>query len=327
MADEAVHVIDFGAWRSSDPQARTGVAAQIDRACRETGFIKLTNHGIAATLIDRLQDVTRRFFSQDLATKRTTIYEPHHGNRGYAPLGGEALAATYGQTSTPPDLFEAFTIGPVGRPADEYHRHTNAGRFFEPNLFPAQPPEFEESWTDYYRACEELANDLMSAFAVALGLGEAYFAPLIDRHITAMRSLHYPALTMEPEHGQFRIGAHTDFGSLTILLSDGTPGLQVFRDGEWRDVEIGPDELLVNIGDLMADWTNGRWTSTLHRVVASAPERDRLTVTFFHHPNYDTKIIPLDLDGAPGSGQEPSKVTAGEYLQQKLDALRVAGKA
>jgi isopenicillin N synthase-like dioxygenase len=328
---EAVHAIDFAEWRSPSASLRAGVAARIDRACRETGFIRLRNHGIPMELLQRLQVVTRGYFALDEATKRGDIYQPHHGNRGYAPFGGEALAASYGEETDAkslPDLFEAFTIGPVGRPDDDYHRQAAAGRFFDPNLFPVEPAEFKRDWVEYYAACEVLANDLMLAFAAALGLAEDYFRPFIDRHITAMRALHYPALKTPLQPRQLRIGAHTDFGSLTILLSDGTPGLQVYRDGQWSDVVLEPDELLVNIGDLMADWTAGRWTSTLHRVVPSAPDRDRLTVTFFHHPNYDATITPLisplSVGGAKASASKG--VTAGEYLAQKLEALALAGK-
>jgi isopenicillin N synthase-like dioxygenase len=320
---ESVSAIDFAEWRSQSAAVRAGVALQLDRACRETGFIKLRNHGIPAELLARLQAVCRSYFALGDASKRGDIYEPPHANRGYAPFGGEALAGSYSESETAvhPDLFEAFTIGPVGRPADDYHRHEDAGRFFEPNLYPAQPAEFQGIWEEYYAACERLAGDLMAAFAAALNLAENYFRPFIDRHITAMRALHYPALTAAPQPGQLRIGAHTDFGSLTILLSDGTPGLQVYRDGGWSDVVLEPDELLVNIGDLMADWTDGRWTSTLHRVVPSAPDRDRLTVTYFHHPNYDAVITPLSQGGGRQAAKEA--VTAGEYLAQKLEALQL----
>jgi isopenicillin N synthase-like dioxygenase len=323
---DAVHAIDFAQWTSGGAESRADLASRLDRACRETGFIKLRNHGISAELLRRLQAVTRAYFALGEPAKRAHIYQPPHANRGYAPFGGEALANSYGDSDVKalPDLFEAFTIGPVGRPNDEYHRHERAGRFFEPNLFPAVPTEFEADWTQYYKACERLANHLMAAFAAALNLSKDYFRPFIDRHITAMRALHYPALTTAPRPGQMRIGAHTDFGSLTILLGDGTPGLQVFRDGTWSDVALATDELLVNIGDLMADWTNGRWTSTLHRVVPSAPDRDRLTVTYFHHPNYDAVITPLPATGETVTAA--AAVTAGGYLAQKLEALQLAGK-
>jgi isopenicillin N synthase-like dioxygenase len=325
VPDEAIHLIDFAAWQTGSPTERKAVASQIDRACRETGFLRVRNHGIPLPQLQELQEITRRYFDLDAATKLGHIYQPKHGNRGYAPFGGENLAATYGESEELPDLFEAFTIGPVGRPADAYHQHADAGRFFEPNLFPAAPADFESQWTGYYRAAEILANDLMDAFAAALGLELNFFAPFVDRHITAMRALHYPALTQAPKPGQFRIGAHSDFGSLTILLSDGTPGLQVKRNGEWSDVVIGPGELLVNIGDLMADWTGGRWKSTLHRVVPSAPDRDRLTITFFHHPNYDAVVSALPSLLAEGA-EQPRLVTAGQYLEQKLAALQLTDK-
>ena len=315
MSDQPVDSIDFSpAARQADPR---GLAEQVDQACRTTGFLRLRDAGIAPELTARLQTVTRTYFDRPPAEKLGHVYSPPHANRGYAPMGGEALATTFGEQALLPDLFEAFTIGPIGRPADAYHRSTAAGRFFEPNLFPAVPAEFEAVWTAYYRACEKLSGDLMDVFALALSQPDGFFRPLVDRHITAMRALRYPALAAPPPAGQYRIGPHSDFGSLTILLPDGTPGLQVRRDGRWQDVTIEPGELLVNIGDLMADWTGGRWTSTLHRVLPSAYECDRLSITFFHHPNYDAVIAPL---GALAAADAP--VTAGQYLADKLDALR-----
>ena len=316
MPDQAVDAIDLAG--ADTAEGRRVLAREIDEACRTTGFLRLRHPGLPAGLTERMHAVTRAYFARPPAEKGGHVYVPPHGNRGYAPMGGEALASTYGEEAALPDLFEAFTIGPVERPEDVYHQGPDAGRFFEPNLFPPAPAEFEAVWSEFYRACERLADDLMSLFALALELPEDFFRPLIDRHISAMRALHYPALAAPPPDGQYRIGPHSDFGSLTILLSDGTPGLQVVRDGRWQDVVLAPGELLVNIGDLMADWTGGRWTSTLHRVLPSAYERDRLTVTFFHHPNYDAVVTPL----RPGAAVEQRSVTAGQYLADKLEALR-----
>jgi isopenicillin N synthase-like dioxygenase len=325
VSDSCVDIIDFSPYRSDDNTARARVVDQIDRACQEIGFLKLTGHDIPLDLLDEVRSVTRRFFALPDSDKRAWVHEPRHPNRGYAPMGGEALGATSGDTSGRPDLFEAFTIGPIDRPRDAYHTSPQAGRFFDANLFPSTPDNFGAVWVDYYRCCQRLADDVMSAFAQALGLDVGFFIPYTDRHITAMRALHYPVLTVPPQKDQYRIGPHTDFGSLTLLIADDTPGLQVHRDDGWDDVTIEPGVVLVNIGDLMADWTNGRWRSTLHRVMPSAPDRDRLSITFFHHPNYDAVISALPRPvKAPVDEPLRPPVTAGEYLSDKLRKLTLS---
>ena len=146
--------------------------------------------------------------------------------RGYMPVGGNALAYTLGGES-PPDLIEAFTFGRFDLPETPYymaHRET----WFEPNIWPSRTTGFQETLCAYYRAMERLAETLMRIFALALGMPEKLFADKIDRHITAMRLNHYAEVTRPPLPGQLRAGAHSDYGSLTILLATaGAGGLQV----------------------------------------------------------------------------------------------------
>jgi len=323
MPNAPVPRVDFGPFREGDLASRAVVAAEIGAACHDIGFFAVTNHGIAAETIDELRALSTEFFDLPEDTKRRYVLEPRHPNRGYNPLGGEALAYAMDEVA-PPDLFEAFTSGPIDRPQDEYHTAPAAGLFFVPNLYPDAPPEFERIWNAYYRANEILAGQLMEAFALALGLDPTYFATKIDRHITAQRIIRYPALDIEPEPGQLRIAPHSDYGSLTILLTDGTPGLQLLSlDDEWLDAPAMPDALLINLGDLMADWTNGRWRSTTHRVLPVPLDRPRYSVTFFHHPNYDTLIEPLPTCVSADEPRRHAPVTAGEHLHRKISAQLV----
>ena len=139
---------------------------------------------------------------------------------------------------------------------------------------------------------EDLAARIMRVFAVALKLPEDYFAGVIDRPVSALRALNYPHPTVPPQPGQLRAGAHTDYGSLTILLPEAkSGGLQIFTpEQEWRPVPPVPGAFIINIGDLMALWTNDRWVSTLHRVVNPAPDAKgstrRQSFAFFHQPNW-----------------------------------------
>lgn len=194
--------------------------------------------------------------------------------------------------------------------------------FFAPNIWP-DVEGFREAWTDYYRAMERLANELMALMARALGLEEVWFDDKIDQHISNLVVNHYPAQRTPPAEGQIRRGAHTDYGSLSILYQDDNPGgLQVqLRDGAWADIPHVPGSFVINLGDLMAAWTNDRWVSTMHSVVNPKPEfcdTSRMSVVFFHQPNYDAEIscIPTCTTADDPPHYEP--VTSGQWVLDKL---------
>ena len=214
------------------------------------------------------------YFDRPLEEK-LKLRMPPDRYRGYISLGSEALSYSLDEES-PPDFKESFSIGPVDPADDAYHRAAAPGKFFAPNLWPESPPGFRPVWEAYYREMERVATTLMRIFAVGLGMDKHYFDDKVDRHITNFSVLHYPEQAKPPLPGQLRAGAHTDYGSLTILKPDNAPGgLQVQKDGNWIDVPTLPGTFIVNLGDLMADWTNDRWVSTLHRVV-NPPRATRL---------------------------------------------------
>jgi isopenicillin N synthase-like dioxygenase len=172
----------------------------------------------------------------------------------------------------------------------------------------------------------------MRVFALALDLDEDYFDKTIDRNISMMRVLRYPKQTSEPLPGQLRAGAHSDYGSMTILrkeLMDG--GLQVKNKvGEWVNVPVVEGTFIVNIGDLMQQWTNDQWSSTVHRVVNppldSEENKDRLSIVFFHQPNYDAVIecLPSCTNAAHPAKYEP--ITSGDHLRSKFVKQTTFGK-
>jgi isopenicillin N synthase-like dioxygenase len=178
-------------------------------------------------------------------------------------------------------------------------------------------------WLDYYAAMESLATDLMRLFALGLGLDEHHFDAAIDEHITNLTANHYPAVVGAALPGQYRKGPHSDWGSLTILYQDGTGGLEVLdrRSGGWVDVPALPGTYVVNIGDLMATWTNDMWRSTKHRVRVPPESRRgqrRISIPFFHHPNWSTVIECLPGCRRPGEPPRFAPVTAGQYLMGKV---------
>jgi isopenicillin N synthase-like dioxygenase len=178
---------------------------------------------------------------------------------------------------------------------------------------------------------EDLAARIMRLFAQALNLPEDYFAPFLDTPVSALRALNYPEQAVAPKPGQFRAGAHTDYGSLTILLPQkGSKGLQIAAsDGAWIEVPPIPNAFVINIGDLMQRWTNDRWHSTLHRVANPSPEDGGLTrrqsLAFFHQPNWFAEIACLDACLAPGEAPKYAPVLSGPYLMGKFQATVKSG--
>jgi isopenicillin N synthase-like dioxygenase len=325
MADQAVDrgipLIDIAPFRRGGTRERPAVAEAIGRACEDIGFFTVVGHGVSSVLVSRMHEVSRAFFDLPLGAKASArCADP---SRGYRPFGDESLSGSLGN-ATPPDLKETLDAGPVDVPDDEYHRGPEGAPYFVPNVWPADPLELRAVWTEYYRRMSALAADLMRIFAVALELPEDFFADKIDRHITRLRAINYPEPSTTPRRGQLRSGAHSDYGSLTILsIEDAPGGLQAMsRAGGWVDVQPVPESFVVNLGDLMAYWTNDRWVSTLHRVVNPPVDRvlgsRRQSIVFFHQPNFDAVIECLPTCQGPGWPARYPPITSGDHRRQKF---------
>jgi len=204
-----VPVIDLQPWFDGTPSGKAAVARAVDEACRGIGFLVITHHQIDPELIERVSQASRRFFDLPLAEKRRVDRPRDDAVRGYSAVGEEGLSYSL-EEAAPGDLKESFSIGPSNVPDDEYHRGPAAGAHFEPNLWPADMPEFREAYEAYFAAMSDLARSLMCMFAVGLGLPETFFDDKIDKHISMFRVLSYPAQTQAPLPGQMRAGAHSD---------------------------------------------------------------------------------------------------------------------
>lgn len=320
-----VPIIDIAPFASGSPAQRLSVARAVDQACRDIGFLVIAGHGVSPDLIARTRRVSAAFFDRRLSEKTRVARPAIDVTRGYIGLNEESLARSRDPGVKASDLNESFMIGPVDPPPADYACAPAAGKHFAPNIWPEDADEMREVWTAYYRAMGALAETLMQIFAVALGLPERHFDDKLDRHISRLRVRNYPAQDVEPEPGAIRAGAHSDYGSLTILAAeDRLGGLQVFNaEGRWVDVPIVDGCFIVNIGDLLARWTNDRWISTLHRVVnppagAGAAAR-RQSLVFFHNPNYDAVIESLATDG---STPKYPPTTSGEHLKSLFVATQ-----
>jgi len=325
-----VPVIDLAP--AGDAAGRRTVARTIAQACQRVGFFAIVGHGVSVPTIDAAWGSARRFFELPDAIKRGAIMPRPGYPYGWSPVAGESLAYSTGE-HRPPDLKETFSIGPADlTPAPAGNR--DAIEFaWAPNIWPIQPPGFREALLAYYGAVSGLADRLMDLFALGLDLPEDFFAPTIDQAISALRVLNYPNQPVAPLEGQLRAGAHTDYGSLTILLQEQAPGgLEVQGlDGTWHPVPATPGAFVVNLGDLMARWTNDRWRSTMHRVVN--PPRDargstrRQSIAFFHQPNWDAEIVCLPTCLAAGERAKYPPVRSGPHLASKFRSTVTLGEA
>lgn len=318
-----VPVIDLDGFVGGDDDLRRGIARRIDDACRTVGFLTVTGHGIPDAMIGDLEREARAFFALPLAD-RMAVAMPEPGYPyGYSPAEGEALNRSIGGGASP-DLKATFNVGPIDPPPRPLAEMDDPDEraVYAPNLWPVALPSLRPAVEAYYRAMSKLAATLMEGFALALGLGDDHFAGLIDRHGSALRLAHYPPLPADADVGdRFRAGAHTDYGTLTILWTDGTPGLQVLLpDTGWTDVGWVDGGLIVNVGDLMARWSNDRWCSTMHRVMPAPGAGARLSIPFFHNANWDARIECLvgDTDVA-----RYPPTTAGRHLMSKFRATQL----
>jgi isopenicillin N synthase-like dioxygenase len=319
----SVPIVNIAPYRRGPASAKAQLVAEVDRACRDIGFLVITGHGVSPELIQRVESTSRRFFELPLEAKQALKRPKDDQVRGYSAVGNEGLSYSLGKKA-PGDLKESLSIGPINPPDNPYFNGPAAGPHFAPNLWPAQISDFEASWSEYFETMAALSADLMRIFALALKLPEHFFDDKIDRHISMFRVLSYPNQEGEPEPGQLRAGAHSDYGSITILKIEDRPGgLQVHnKAGQWVDVPVVPGSFVVNIGDLMMQWTNDLWISTVHRVVN--PPRDkandslRQSLVFFHQPNYDAMCECLSSCLAPGEQPKYQPISSGDHLRNKF---------
>jgi isopenicillin N synthase-like dioxygenase len=322
MPKAAFPIVDLARFERASPSDKLALAAEVDQICRATGFLALAGHGVPETVIDAAWSKSQAFFDLP-ADEKQRASAPYPGYPyGYLGPQLEALAKSR-NVDAPPDLKESFNGGPE-RPPDGMTDPQALAFCYAATIWPDAPEGFVAAWRDYYAAMEDLAARIMRLFAAALRLPEDYFASFIDSPVSALRALNYPRQDAAPEPGQIRAGAHTDYGSLTILLPQaGSRGLEILTpDGAWTPVPPLSGAFVINIGDLMARWTNDRWVSTLHRVVNPSPENGgnarRRSMAFFHQPNWNAEIRALEACLAPGETPKYGPVRSGPYLMSKF---------
>ena len=307
-----IPVIDVGALRGGSDGAVAMVAEDMRAASAEVGFFYIRNHGIDAATRDMALAASRRFFALPGEVKRRVAVDARH--RGFMAVGGAKMHQTARS-----DLKESFNWG-LELAADDPDLAGGDKPLLGPNNWPdADLPELRSAFYDYYLAACECGRDLMRACAVGLGADEIFFAPQFTLPIARGSALYYPPQPPQMGAEQFGVGAHTDYGCLTLLWQDEVGGLQVQgKDGDWVKAHPIPDTLVVNVGDLLARWSNDRFVSTPHRVV-NASGRERYSLAVFFDPNYDAVVDPADLL-EPGETPKYQPIVAGEHVKARFDA-------
>lgn len=325
-----VPTIDIGPFLADDGQRSRDIAKQVARTCEQTGFLIIKGHDFPDGLLDGAIKQLYTFFDLPHETKNRWHPTGPSRQRGYHGFATRGLANTLGQKA-PPDLRESLFLGPVDDHNAYYAAMPQAHTSYAPNILPNQPSGIETTLVSVYRAFEKLAEQMMRLFGAALELPQGAFDGVLKRHFSIMSCHHYPVLDTAPMPGQLRTGAHTDYGAMTILAATKAPGgLEVcMPDGSWAAVQPRPGEFVVNLGDMMAHWTNGRWASTLHRVVnppVGVAQSRRMSIGMFVHPNYDQSIACLPNCVPAGEAAKFPPITAGEHIRRKIEASHAVSK-
>ncbi len=320
-----VPVIDLAAFRAGSPAERAAVAAQLDQAARTVGFMQVVGHDVPAEVEAGLTAAMDGFFGLPMWQKKALRPASTELNRGYTPPKAERLSLSLGVDS-PADLFEAFNIG---NGTDDFPGLELDEVQYAPNLWPLRPESFEAGVLAWFHQAARVSREITTVMAVALGLDPNYFTGCQDHSLDVLRMNNYrvPPAPTRLEPGQVGMGAHTDYGIVTVLWADPILGLQILdSDGVWHDVVPAPGALLVNLGDLLARWTNDRWISTLHRVLPPTDGEGQLvrrrSAAFFHDGNADAVISCLPGCATEENPARYESVTVSDHLAAKLNGSR-----
>jgi isopenicillin N synthase-like dioxygenase len=308
IAKTAIPVIDIASLNQGTVGGAQHIGRQLRDAAETVGFFYVRNHGIPGDLIAHTDAIARRFFALPLDEKQKVKVAPWH--RGYIKVGEAKMYDT-----AKIDLKESFIWGGEAGPGDADTNWENNLR--GPNQWPGSLPEMRVTLNEYFNAANQCGRVLFRAFAANLGLDLDHFTQQFDRPITRGALVFYPPQPPDLGDDQFGVAPHTDYGCLTLVYQDPIGGLQVQgSNGEWVIAHPIEDTLVVNIGDLMARWTNNQFKSTPHRVI-NRSGRTRLSIAAFVDPNYETVVKPICRDGEPPLY---ASVTCGDYIVSRFDA-------
>jgi isopenicillin N synthase-like dioxygenase len=308
-----IPVVDLSVFIEGDAKQKSEFVAQLGTAYEQVGFVAVMNHGISNDLIANLYELSREFFSLPVAVKEK--YELPHlaGQRGYTSFGRE-----HAKGYEAPDLKEFFQIG------QEVNDDDPIKETYPDNVTVNEVSEFTQTMTEAYKAFELSGTYLLQAIALFLDLDEHYFDPYVHNGNSILRAIYYPPILTEPRSA-IRAEQHEDINLITLLVGASADGLQILnKHDQWVPVTALPDQIIVNVGDMIQRLTNGRLKSTTHRVVNPPIEQwsdPRFSMPFFLHPKPDMSLACLNSCIDKDHPKIYADQTAGEYLDERLKEI------
>ena len=305
----AIPSVDLAEFLSGDPKRKENFVQQLGKAYEEVGFVAVKNHGIPDELISNLYKYVQQFFSLPLEHKRKYEIPGMAGQRGYTSFGTE-----HAKGSDAPDLKEFFQYGQLasGKKDDVV---------YAPNVQVNDVQDFNKTFDAAFAAFENSGKALLQAIALYLGLDEFYFDPFVNNGNSILRAIHYPPITHEPKSA-IRAEQHEDINLITLLVGASADGLEILsKANQWVAVTSLPEQIVVNVGDMLQRLTNNKLRSTTHRVVN--PDRSlwhtsRFSIPFFLHPKAGMPLRCLDSCIDASHPKDYEDITAGEYLDERL---------
>jgi isopenicillin N synthase-like dioxygenase len=310
--------VDLTDFLSDDPARKQKFIDEIGKAYEDIGFVALRGHFLSSTLVDNLYEEIKKFFALPLETKSSYEIEGIGGQRGYVSFGKEsAKGRKIG------DLKEFWHFGQYVEGNDQLKEE------YPDNVTVTELPEFNAVGKETFQMLEKTGVYVLRALALYLGLDEFYFDNFIKNGNSILRPIHYPPITDEPKDA-VRAAAHGDINLITLLMGAHGKGLQVKRhDGEWLDAIAEPDELVINVGDMLSRHSNNKLKSTIHRVVNPPRElwgTSRYSIPFFMHPISEMPLDCLENCIDEENPKHYEDITAGEFLNQRLIELGLIKK-
>jgi len=310
--------VDLRDFLSDDPKRKQKFVNEIGNAFEEIGFVALKGHFLDNQLVEELYGEIKNFFALPLETKQSYEIPGIGGQRGYVSFGKE-----HAKGRKEGDLKEFWHFGQYVEKNSKYAAE------YPDNVEVKELPRFNIVGKEAYQMLEKTGVYVLRALALHLGLDEFYFDEFAKEGNSILRPIHYPAITAEPENA-IRAAAHGDINLITLLMGAQGRGLQVQNhDGDWIDAIAQPDELVINVGDMLSRHTNNKLKSTIHQVVNPPRElwgTSRYSIPFFMHPISEMKLDCLENCIDAKNPKQFDDITAGEYLYERLVDLGLIKK-
>ena len=305
--------IDLADFTEGNKETKAAFVKELGQAYEEIGFVAVKNHGLSDALCAELYAQVKGFFTLSKEEKEAYEIEGLAGQRGYVSFGKE-----HAKNKNEGDLKEFWHFGQTVEDNDPIKEE------YPDNVQVNELPKFNAVGREVYQKLEETGREMLRAIALHLNIDENYFDAKIHNGNSILRPIHYPPITHEPKDA-VRAAEHEDINLITLLMGASADGLQVLnKSGEWISVTALPDQIVVNVGDMLQRLTNNKLKSTTHRVVNPPREKwgtSRYSIPFFLHPRSEVSLNCLPSCISESNPKNFSDITAGEYLEQRIIEL------